>query len=92
MTFPTIPLPEEGAAPIRLPVRRGSSAERTRVRLDETSLERIESIRGYVERELDARLSTSMVVRLALHLTGNRLADATAADLTRRVLAVKDGR
>jgi hypothetical protein len=74
-------------------VKAGSSLGSARVYLDKTSYDRIDSIRGFVEKETGTRLSTSMVIRLALHLTAVRLKGAgETGKLAARVKASKEGR
>jgi hypothetical protein len=93
MNVPTIPLPIESAAPVGMPVKRGSSVPQPlRVRLDAVSHARIGAIRQHVEQTTGTRLSTSMVVCLSLLLTTARIDKGTAEELYRRILAAKDGR
>jgi hypothetical protein len=87
-----IPLTPRSVAP-KARVKAGSSKGSARVFLDQTSLDRIVFIRDYVEAEMGARLSTSMVIRLALHCTAVRLKAANGTGkLAARVKASKDGR
>ena len=75
-------------------VRRGSSTNtQVRVRLDPNSLDRIEFVRTAVEVDMGQRLSTSMVVRLALHILANRLQKAsTIGSLAGQVKGASEGR
>ena len=87
-----IPLTPRSVAP-KARVKAGSSKGSARVFLDQTSLDRIVFIRDYVEAEMGARLSTSMVIRLALHCTAVRLKEANdTGKLAARVKASKEGR
>ncbi len=89
----SISLPPRGEAAPLARVKAGSSQGSARVYLDKTSYDRIAFIREYVEQEMGARLSTSMVIRLALHCTAVRLKEVNdTAKLAARVKASKDGR
>ncbi len=74
-------------------VKAGSSLGSARVYLDKTSYDRITFLREYVEKEMGTRLSTSMVIRLALHLTAVRLkAAGGTGKLAAPVKASREGR
>jgi len=66
---------------------------RTRLMLDAKSLANAKLIAEYVERELSATLSLSLVVRLALrHLTGNLAAAVGESDdLEKKIKAAASG-
>ena len=70
-----------------------ASVGSARVYLDRTSYDRITFLREYVEKEMGTRLSTSMVIRLALHLTAVRLkAAGGTGKLAAPVKASREGR
>ena len=83
-------------APAAIPkarVKAGSSVGSARVYLDKTSLDRISFIRQYVETEMGTRLSTSMVIRLALHSMAVRLKEVSGkGKLPSQIKASKEGR
>jgi hypothetical protein len=90
--LPIIPV-NDAPAPQGRPVKRGSTALRTRVFLDVKSLERLTLVREYVEREFGARLSLSHVLRLALRNLSGQLATAAGAgdELGRRIKSAYEG-
>ena len=91
LCIPPISIPVPAVTKAR--VKAGSSKGSTRVYLDQVSLDRIAFIRSYVEREMGARLSTSLVVRLTLHSMAVRLKEATGkGKLPSQIKASKDGR
>ena len=94
MNDPALSIPKlNPAVAIKASAQRGSTALRTRVFLDAQALQRIDTIREFVENELGASLSTSMVIRLALRVMAASLPTDTAGkgQLKSRIKAAQVG-